>query len=221
MQSVFSPTDLETYLAGSPLLDTPELVDVAVLQALALAESPKGANRSLSVVSYTEVHKIPRNGRVILRNLPLNEIISVQIRGGSSYLYGDFLSNGNVWKNVSPDSYQIDAERGEIAFYALGDANRNYQLHGAYARNPLSRPEPVSLRLSYKSGFDWCGNAPEINQLKASLAGLIQTISQSKAFTSGLKSFVVENFYEAEFDIESTNSVLDSYLSVFRKWRAR
>lgn len=215
---IFDESDRISYF--SDLNATSERLDAAIRQAVILAESPDGAARKLEVAEYIEIRSLPSIGRFYLTHRPIIEgSAAVYVRGGHlGSLYGSFPVLSNEW-TILEDGYSLDLGTGEVTFQTIFEPNFS-SISLGWGRGGSSRPtrryQSPQVKVVYESGFDFLSPSSNASKIKDVLAELVRVLLQNQAASTGVESYVLEGFYEASYNSDSTTSLIKTYLNTIR-----
>lgn len=232
MSSWITPEECLRYAPDIKLSEA-ELIG-AIAQAQAIAESPLGANRPLTIESHTQVMPVPIDSRILLSRVPVvDEFPVVQMRSRNwEDKFGRQSINSN-WVQITPEQYRFDPEYGELVLANVIFTNHRYPIHRNRAylgyRRPTVRIPETQIRVQYLTGFDFTQNTSEVTQLKVALAAIVR-LRQSAQFQGVKLMDVKDEGYRVEY-APSTDfaggtgkiggSLIDEWLSIFRKYRPR
>jgi hypothetical protein len=205
----------------------------AIAQAQAIAESPLGANRTLSVEPYTEISSVPLDGKLMLSRMPIRDgSLVAQIRSGSWEDGYGRQSTPADWIQLTSDQYRLDPDYGELAIASVF-VNHRHPVHRGRAylgyRRPTFRTPEIQVRVQYLTGFDFTQQASDVEQLKVALSAIVK-LRQSSQFQGVKLMDVRDEGYQVEYapsrDFAGATgriggSLIDEWLSIFRKYRPR
>ncbi len=231
--SWLSPEDCLIYAPNIILAEDALLSAIEISQMV--VEGVNGADRPLSVTSFTKVVTIPENNRILLPITPLLEDPApvVKLRGSDlAPRFGRYSSQD--WEELNEDNYVIDYDNNEIALLGL---NRLFYEHSgvnpalrAYRRPPTAPHRTRQAKITYSSGFDFTQNTPEANRLKMALASIVAL--RTSAQSQGVKSLEIsDEEYKVTYASQSdymgissqgggvNGSPINELLSIFKKYK--
>lgn len=223
----------------------PELADLewSVVQALqsqaeAIAWSPQGANRNLSITTYRETPKIGRDCVVRLKYTPIQiESLTpvIEIRGRAVHDGFQRYSPNGEWVLLDSTAYEIDPDINEIRFLDLPILGLETRFSGT--RTPRSAPagipvEWLQLRLKYAAGYDFNADPQptEVLAIKSAIAGLSNLMNSSAA--KGVSKMDIKDIYEFSVSYSanagaiasskaSGGSQFEQWLMILKQFRPR
>jgi len=213
--------DVVDYFPNTPLNE----LEIQLNNAIIIAQSSIGANRSLTKGECIEMKSLPQTGVVYFSKMPIwenstNTPIQIQLKD----------SHNHSWQKV--ESFEIDYSLGFVDFTNYLRKNCDFRFY-SYQRQYLSNMRRNQIRLSYYSGFDF--STPILSEdalkIKNTLIALIK-LRQNPQYEQGMKKFKLDRHYEVEYLSNSdtlgirdaNNQILnemDVLLRVFREFRPR
>lgn len=189
------------------LPDDINALESAIAQTNALIQGQLGANRSLEVTDYIEVHPIA--SVIYPQMLPLVLVRKI-------WITGDFVGNfnlplaSNIWVEIPSTNYVVDIDYGEIRLAGI----------------QLNRRNLASVKISYQSGFDFSVISPETQGVKSTATAIASELL-NQVVANNIKSFEIDDeghkttyFGSNEgLNLGNKSSKIGSLLATFHKYQ--
>lgn len=198
---ILSPADF-------PLTDDIAALESAIAQTEILIQGHLGANRSLTVTDYIEVH--PLRMAIYPQIKPIVAIADIWMMGGVTSSYG-IVSNSSRWAELASTNYEFDAEYGEVRIWGVQEG---------------SRRSPASIKIKYSAGFDFDSNSSVVQEIKAAAIAIASELL-NPVVANNVKSFEIDDeghkttyFGASEgINLTSSNTKIGALLATFHKYR--
>ena len=175
-----------------------DALDGALLAAQRLAESIKGAGRSLELTAYTEIKKVNRNLQTVqLSYWPIaaSPAPTIETRYANITDRHHRGSGTGKWYAREADTYILDAT-GKLNL-AVTEADEDFQRLGAF--------HATEVRATYTAGFDFTDDNYTVQQIKSAVAA-IALQQNADLYRSGIEESEVVDKVRVRFSSGATKS---------------